>query len=190
MGSRCQRQKPLAGCATLEISSEPSEVVMARVYWPLPYDRDSPPNPFEIVGRYIAQTIVMERFIDFVLLDTGMDSAKLMKTRLSDKIRALADVIARPDLGLEEWRDLPVMMRKVSKHRNAFAHRMFERNDVPHHFTPTVEYVGLGDNELMAQVREAFEASEVCRQLAERLRLAPLNPGRHFGRSPVVWPND
>jgi len=39
------------------------------VDWPIPYDHR--PNDFEVVGRHIAQTILMERYIDLILLNQG-----------------------------------------------------------------------------------------------------------------------
>lgn len=46
---------------------------MASIRWPIPYDHQ--PNRFEVVGRYIAQVLLMERFIDLSLLDDGVGHA-------------------------------------------------------------------------------------------------------------------
>ena len=110
-----------------------------------------------------------------------------MSTTLAGKIKKLRSVVDKPDLVLSEWDDLPDLMTKVANNRNAFAHRMLERGDVPTHYGQGIPYEKLSDDELHEQEREAFVASEVCRQLLERLTLAPLNPGVHFGRSEPDW---
>lgn len=110
-----------------------------------------------------------------------------MSRPLADKIRKVRVVIDGPGLNLSEWDDLPDLMKKVADNRNAFAHRMFERGDMPTHYGQGIPYEKLSDEELHEQEREAFVASEVCRQLLERLTLAPLDPGRHFGRSDPDW---
>lgn len=158
---------------------------MAMISWPIPYNHD--PNAFEIVGRYIAQTIVMERFVDIILLSHGTNPRRLLRTTLSDKIKALERLIERPELNLHEWSDLPGMMQKVACHRNAFAHRMMERGDLPPHYEQGLPYKALSDAELHEQEREAFIASEACRQLVERVVVAPLNPGMYFGRADPDW---
>lgn len=165
----------------VRIASEWSEPVSVCIRWPLPYDHA--PNRFEVVGRYIAQVLIMERFIDFVLLDNGFSPRKLQRAKLATKIEEVRALIAKPELGLDEWDDLPDMMAKVAGHRNLFAHRMFERNAVPHHYAQGIPYEELTDPELHEQEWEAVEASEVCRQLAERTHYGPLNPGKHFGRT-------
>ncbi len=103
---------------------------------------DGSPNSFEIVGRYIAQTIQMERFLDLILLDEGVQPKRLLREAL----------------------------------------------DLPPHYRQGIPYVALSDDELDDQAREAFAATELCRQLVERLQLAPLNPGMHFGRREPDWP--
>jgi hypothetical protein len=156
------------------------------IRWPVPWD--GTPNDFEIVGRYLAQTILMERFVDMILLHDGVKPAVLKRTRLSNKIEQVGEIIARPDLDLREWDDLPDLMRKVTQHRNAFAHRLMERGALPPHYGQGIPYVRLTEEELGDQVREAFVASEVCRQLTERLTLASLYPGRRFRRRDPRWP--
>jgi hypothetical protein len=163
------------------LSSAHSETVVASIRWPLPYEHE--PNRFEIVGRYIAQVLIMERFIDIVLLDLGASPRKLRRSKLATKIGELRAHIGNPDLELQEWHDLPDVLTRVARHRNLFAHRMFERNLVPTHYAQGIEYVQLSDEELRDQEWEAFFASEVCRQLAERTGLGTLNPGMHFGRT-------
>jgi hypothetical protein len=106
--------------------------------------------------------------------------------KLATKIDHIRDLVERD--GLHEWSDLPDMMTKVARHRNLFAHRMFERNPVPIHYAQGIAYEERSAVELQDQEWEAFEASEVCRQLAERLHLAPLNPGVHFDRTNPVRP--
>ena len=156
------------------------------IRWPIPYEHN--PNGFEVVGRYIAQTILMERFSDLILLNQQLVTTDwLMSTTLAGKIKKLRSVVDKPDLDLSEWDDLPDLMTKVANNRNAFAHRMFERGDMPTHYGQGIPYEKLSDDELHEQEREAFVASEVCRQLLERLTLAPLNPGVHFGRSNPDW---
>jgi hypothetical protein len=54
----------------VEVSSQPSEVVTVAIRWPVPWEGS--PNAFELVGRYIAQTILLERFLDLILLDEGV----------------------------------------------------------------------------------------------------------------------
>lgn len=159
---------------------------MVSVRWPIPYEHE--PNRFEIVGRYIAQVLIMERFIDLILLDLGWSPRKLRKDKLATKIEYLREQIDRPDLGLGEWHDLPEMLTRVARHRNLFAHRMFERNPIPAHYAQGIPYEELSPEEFRDQEWEAFEASEICRQLAERTHLAPLNPGMHFGRRNPVRP--
>lgn len=162
-----------------------SEVVVI-LRWPIPYEHN--PNGFEVVGRYIAQTIQMERFIDMILLNQQLVTTDwLMRAALALKIKKVRSVVENRDLDLSEWNDLPDLMRKVADNRNAFAHRMFERGDMPTHYGQGIPYEKLSDNELREQEREAFVSSEVCRQLLERLTLAPLNPGVHFGRSEPDW---
>lgn len=57
---------------------------MAMIRWPIPYDHE--PNGYEIVGRYITQTLFMERFVDMLLLDNGANPRRLIRKTLSDKI--------------------------------------------------------------------------------------------------------
>jgi hypothetical protein len=161
--------------------------VVAMIRWPIPYEHD--PNEFEVVGRYIAQTILMERLIDMILLDQQLVTKDWLKkhARLADKIKKVRSVVNEPGLGLSEWSDLPDLMKRVADNRNAFAHRMFERGDMPTHYGQGIPYEKLSDGELHQQEREAFVASDVCRQLLERLTLAPLNPGLHFGRHDPNW---
>jgi hypothetical protein len=149
----------------------------------LPYDEDDAPNLYEVVGRYIAQVIHMERFIDMALLDQGASPSELKRAKLARKIEDMAVLIERPELNLSEWHDLPQMMTRVARHRNLFAHRMLERSPSPSHYGQGLPYVTLSDDELHEQEWEAFEASEVCRQLLEALTLRRLNPGMHFGRT-------
>ena len=160
--------------------------VVAMTFWPIPYEHG--PNGFEIVGRYIAQTIQMERFIDLILLNQQLVTTDwLVGKPLADKIKKVRSVVDNLDLDLSAWNDLPDLMKKVADNRNAFAHRMFERGDMPTHYGQGLPYERLSDDELHEQEREAFVASEVCRQLLERLTLAPLNPGKHFRRSDPDW---
>jgi hypothetical protein len=100
----------------------------------------------------------------------------------------VGEVIATPERDLQEWNDLVERMAKVARNRNAFAHRMMERGDLPAHYGQGIPHTALTDDELDEQAREAFTASELCRQLAERLRLSPLNAGVRFGRSEPSWP--
>jgi hypothetical protein len=151
------------------------------IRWPIPYLHAA--NDFEVVGRYIAQTVLMERFIDMILLDTGTSARRLKRAKLASKIEGVRAVIQRPELNLGEWQDLPEMMTKVARHRNLFAHRMMERGALPPHYGQGIPYRRLPDDELREQEQEAFVASEVCRQLCERLSHGPLNPDVHFGRS-------
>src|SRR2546423_3449273 len=97
--------------------------------------------------------------------------------------------VSAPERGLQAWSDLENRMAKVARNRNAFAHRMMERGDLPPHYGQGIPYVALSDDELDDQAREAFTATELCRQLVERLQLAPLNPGIHFGRREPESPN-
>lgn len=155
------------------------------IRWPIPYDPG--PNGFEVVGRYIAQTVQMERFIDMILLGQGAKPRDIKRAKLSRKIEDVRAVVQRPELELTEWHDLPDMMEKVARNRNAFAHRMFERGAMPTHYGQGIPYESLSDEELREQEREAFAASEVCRQLLERFTLEPLNPGVRFGRTDPDW---
>lgn len=155
------------------------------IRWPIPYDPG--PSSFEIVGRYIGQTVLMERFIDLILLEQGTKPHYLKRANLSRKIDDVRAVIERPELALNEWHDLPDMMLKVARNWNLFAHRMFERGAMPNHYGQSIPYESLSDEDLAAQEREAFMASEICRQLVARLTLTTLNPGRHFGRSDPDW---
>ncbi len=149
---------------------------------------DGSPNSFEIVGRYIAQTIQMERFLDLILLDEGVQPKRLLREALGWKIKKVGEVVSTPERGLQAWSDLEDRMAKVAQNRNAFAHRIMERGDLPPHYRQGIPYVALSDDELDDQAREAFAATELCRQLVERLQLAPLNPGMHFGRREPDWP--
>jgi hypothetical protein len=159
---------------------------MASIRWPVPWD--GAPNVFEIVGRYVAQTIQMERFVDMILLHEGVRPERLIKQTLAWKIERVGRVIAAPGRDLLEWSDLEERMAKVARNRNAFAHRLMERSPQPSHYGQGLPDVVLSDAELEDQVREAFTASELCRQLVERLLLTPLNPGHHFGRTEPSWP--
>ena len=159
---------------------------MSKVIWPIPYDHQ--PNRFEVVGRYIAQTIQMERFIDLILLDQEAKPRDLKRAKLGSKIEAVRSLIEHPEACLDEWHDLPDMMKKVAQNRNDFAHRMFDRGVLPRHYAPGIEYEELSVEELREQEREAFVATEVCRQLASRFLYGPLNPGMHFGRTEPKWP--
>lgn len=159
---------------------------MAVIRWPIPYDHE--PNRFEIVGRYIAQTIQMERFIDLILLNRGARPRVLKRTKLRAKIEDLRSIVERPDLGLEEWRDLPDLMGKVARNRNDFAHRMFDRSTYPRHYTSALDHEELTATELHKQEREAFVATELCRQLASRFLYGPLNPDVRFTRQDPKWP--
>jgi len=108
----------------LKIRSESLEAVVAMINWPIPYAPG--PNAFEVVGRYIAQTVQMERFIDMILLEQGAKPRDLKRAKLSRKIEDVRAVVQRPESELNEWSDLPDMMVKVAQNRNLFAHRMFE----------------------------------------------------------------
>jgi hypothetical protein len=160
--------------------------VMAMIRWPLPYDHH--PNRFEVVGRYIAQTIQMERFIDLILLEHGAKPRRLKRAKLAAKIKDLRSLVERADLGLDEWGDLPDLMTKVARNRNDFAHRMFDRAVLPPHYRQGIQYEELTEEELREQEKEAFVATELCRQLASRILHGPLNPGVHFGRTDPGWP--
>jgi hypothetical protein len=158
---------------------------MAMIRWPLPYDHA--PNDFEVVGRYIAQTIQMERFIDIILLHDGAQPRDLIRAKLSRKVEDVRLLIERAAGALDEWHDLLDLMLSVARHRNGFAHRMFERGALPSHYGQGVPYKVLSDEELRQQETEAFQASEACRQLVERLTLASLNSDVHFGRHDSYW---
>lgn len=170
----------------MEVSSQPLEVVTVAIRWPLPWDGF--PNAFEMVGRYIAQTILLERFLDLILLDQGVRPKRLLGETLAWKIKRAGEIIATPERDLQEWSDLEERMSAVARNRNAFAHRMMERGALPAHYGQSIPYIALADGELEEQAREAFAASELCRQVAERLRLSPLNPGIRFGRKEPSWP--
>ncbi len=159
---------------------------MVMITWPVPYNGE--PNDFEIVGRYIAQTILMERFIDSVLLNHGTKPHDLMRMKLARKIEEVRDIISKPDSGVSEWSGLPDMMKKVAGNRNQFAHRMMQRGAIPSHYAQGLSYEALSVADLREQEREAFSASELCRQLADHYILSPLNEGKRFGRTDPTWP--
>lgn len=154
------------------------------VHWPLPYDGE--PNEFEIVGRYIAQTLIMERFVDLILLKQGMKPRDLKRATLSAKIEELRELIDA-DSELDDWRDIPDRMRGVAQNRNLFAHRLFERNETPLHYRQGLSYERLSGEELRAQEKEAFVVSELGRQLVSKILHGPLNPGVEFGRTEPEW---
>ncbi len=156
------------------------------IHWPIPYDHQ--PNDFEVVGRYLAQTILMERFIDLILLHQGSKPRTLKRTKLATKISDLEALIGQDDLRRETWADLPDMMRAVARHRNAFAHRMFERGALPVHYAQGLKYERLSDDELLEQERDAFVASELCRQLVGWFLYAPLNDDYQYRRTEPEWP--
>lgn len=159
---------------------------MAMIRWPLPYDHE--PNGYEIVGRYITQTLFMERFVDMLLLANGANPQRLIRKTLSDKISEVGKLIDRPGSGLEEWHDLPEMMRKVAKNRNRFVHHTLSNSGhFPSHYGQGIPVEAVSNEQLREQEREAFMASEVCRQLLERFSLEPLNPGMHVGRRDPDW---
>lgn len=132
--------------------------------------------------------ILLERFLDLILLDEGVQPKRLLQQTLAWKIKKVGEVISAPERGLQAWSDLEERVAKVARNRNGFAHRMMERGDLPHHYGQGIPYVTLSDDELDDQAREAFTATELCRQLLERLQLAPLNLGIHFGRREPDWP--
>lgn len=156
------------------------------VHWPIPYDHE--PNDFEVVGRYIAQTIQMERFIDLILLDQGWSPRKVKRAKLQPKIDAVEGYIEADARRREVWSDLPDKMRKVARNRNDFAHRMFERGALPVHYAQGLQYERLTDEELHEQEGEAFIASELCRQLAGWFLYAPLNDNYQYLRGDPVYP--
>jgi hypothetical protein len=43
----------------------------------------------------------------------------------------VGEVVSAPERGLQAWSDLEHRMAKVARNRNAFAHRMMERGDLP-----------------------------------------------------------
>ncbi|MDQ1699505.1 MAG: hypothetical protein QOG34_1368 [Frankiaceae bacterium] len=73
---------------------------MVMIRWPIPYDPGA--NDLEIVGRYIAQTIMMERFIDMILLEQGSTPRELKRAKLSHKIEKVCALVERPELALDE----------------------------------------------------------------------------------------
>lgn len=156
------------------------------IHWPIPYDHE--PNDFEVVGRYVAQTIQMERFIDLILLDQEWKPRNLKRATLASKIDGVATLIEQDVSRCDTWSDLPDKMREVARNRNAFAHRMFERGALPMHYAQGLEYERLTDEELHEQERQAFMASELCRQLAGWFLYAPLNPGYSYCRTEPEWP--
>jgi len=155
------------------------------VHWPIPYDHR--PNDFEVVGRHIAQTILMERFIDLILLNQGWKPQNLKRTKLATKIDGIQDLIEQDAARSDTWSDLPEKMREVARNRNAFAHRMMERGAIPMHYAQGLEYDRLTDNELNDQNRQAFIASELCRQLAGWFLYPPLNPDYQYRRVEPAW---
>jgi hypothetical protein len=72
------------------------------VHWPIPYDHR--PNDFEVVGRHIAQTILMERFIDLILLNQGWKPQSLKRTKLARKIDGIQDLIEQDAARRDTWR--------------------------------------------------------------------------------------
>lgn len=153
------------------------------IRWPLPYDGS--PNAFEIMGRFLAQAIHMERLLDMALLDRQVSAKRLQDMTLSEKIKALRTLLSRNDLGLQdEWSDVPDMLERVRLHRNAFAHRFMERPEAePSHYGDGIPYRPLSDDELHRQIAEAVEATEACRRLIGCLTLPSLNPDTAFTRS-------
>lgn len=158
----------------------------AVVYWPIPYDHQ--PNAYEVIGRYIAQTVLMERFIDMILLNQDWSPRRLLRSKLARKIEGVQTVIEDASPRFDLWSDLPGKLTAVARNRNAFAHRMFERGPIPVHYAQGIEYEKLSDEELHEQERQAFVASELCRQVAAWLQKAPLNPGSEPHRSEPTWP--
>ena len=153
---------------------DPQEVATAVIYWPVPWDGSA--NDYEKAGRYIAQTTLMERFLDLILLDVGVEPTRLRRQTLDWKIKKVGEVIATPDRQLQAWSDLEACMTKVRLNRNAFAHRMMERSPVSIHYGHGLLYVALSDEELEEQAREAFVATELCRQIVECLHPWPTQP--------------
>ncbi|MEP7192907.1 MAG: hypothetical protein ABI903_08600 [Actinomycetota bacterium] len=151
------------------------------IHWPIPYDHR--PNDFEVVGRHIAQTILMERFIDLILLNQGWKPQNLKRTKLATKIDGIQDLIEQDAARRDTWADLPGRMREVARNSHAFAHRMFERDAIPMHYAQGLEYDPLTDNEPNDQNRRSFIASELCRQLAGWFLDPPLNSGYQHRRS-------
>jgi hypothetical protein len=155
------------------------------VTWPIQYDHT--PNDFEVVGRYIAQTIVMGRFIDLILLNQGWKPQNLKRTKLATKIDGIRDLIEQDAARHDAWADLPEKMREVARNRNAFAHRLLSRSVIPTHYAQGLKDDRLTDKELNDQNRQAFIASELCRQLAGWFLDPPLNPGYQYRRVEPAW---
>jgi hypothetical protein len=78
-------------------------------------------------------------------------------------------------------------MREVARNRNAFAHRMLSRSVIPTHYAQGLNDDRLTDKELNDQNRQAFIASELCRQLAGWFLDPPLNPGYQYRRVEPAW---
>lgn len=157
------------------------------IRWPLPYEGS--PNGFEVVGRYIGQVVTMERFVDMILLQHGAKPRALKRAKLNRKIDDLRVLLHRPELELDEWEDLPDKLTKVSRNRNRFAHRMFERGAMPSHYGQGIPYVPLSDEELRAEIAEAVEITDLCRRLLMLHVEAPLNPSLRYSRDGVSSAN-
>lgn len=158
---------------------------MVSTRWPLPSDQAC--NDYELVGRYIAQTILMERFVDMALLIDGAKPRDLKRAKLSSKIGDLTAFLQRPDNGLQdEWQDVPGRLTAVARHRNLFAHRMMDRAHMPSHLTECWLYERLSNEDRRAQEVEAFDATEAMRGLYLCLSMPALNPGLRFTRTGVT----
>jgi hypothetical protein len=129
---------------------------------------DEPSNRYELIGRYIAQTINIEVVLDriiFVYLSESVSWPReqfwtrsvLGNMGLSRKVAVVADLIDAE--GFADFADLPTRLRKVVTYRNRLAHRML----LPDH------EAGRGHVDQYGRKTEVLTAEEQERQRVETI---------------------
>ena len=142
----------------------------------MPYDPSEEPNGYEVLGRYVAQVLTMERFLDFILLIEQVKPRDLKRMYLAPKIEKVTALIRQPDQGLSAWDELPDKMTQVRQNRNLFAHRMFDRTvPLPAHFGGELGEP-LTMEELREQESEAVEVTYLVQSLYERMHYGADEP--------------